>query len=84
MSCSAAYELAEHSCEVFPQCSHSFSIRCPEGTWRLFTALAEHAHPVRSKLCESVTNGARTRALWSHNPPMPVARRCRRLRKPLI
>src|SRR5918994_5682823 len=31
MSCSAAYELAEHSCEVFPQCSHSFSIRCPEG-----------------------------------------------------
>ena len=31
MSCSAAYELAEHSCEVFRQCSHSFSIRCPEG-----------------------------------------------------
>ena len=31
MSCSAAYELAEHSCEVFPQRSHSFSIRCPEG-----------------------------------------------------
>jgi hypothetical protein len=26
MSCSAAYELAEHSCEVFPQCSHRVSL----------------------------------------------------------
>ena len=31
MSCSAAYELAERSRELFRQCSQSVSIHCPEG-----------------------------------------------------
>ena len=34
----------------------------------VFAAFAEDACPLRSNLCERVTDGTRTRALRSHNP----------------
>src|SRR5215204_4977964 len=34
-------------------------------------------------LSSRVTDGARTRALWSHNPPTSVSERCRKLQNPL-
>jgi hypothetical protein len=52
--------------------------------WKCFATLAEHANPVRTNLCERVTDGAPIRALRSHNPPNPVCRCCPMLRKPLI
>src|SRR5215213_4685374 len=51
--------------------------------WRR-AAFAEHAHPPRANLCERVTDGTRTRALRSHNPPTSVATRCPTLQIPLI
>jgi hypothetical protein len=62
-------------------CGHAVPSYSPAGCTGNPSHSAFWAYLCRS---EKVTDGARTRALRSHNPPTPVSGRCRMLQNRLI